>query len=227
MSSWNGTQQWWWWCLHTPEARWFFAAGLHIHSCCHPSWTDGKISFILLSSANIYELVAKCRTPMTTILPAGCRIALLFYHMNTWPQDVQNIRISYIWWSAIIILVPAASWCLSSSFASPHRPWTGWGPHPPCCSTPMPSHLPQMPWNTKTLSYWGANRKLIFVLIWGAHLLVFLLCLGKCGEGEGQLGLNTSPLLQELQSIQQLLWRYMYVMWWQWTWWSIIALESY
>ena len=21
----------------TPEARWFFAAGLHIHSCCHPS----------------------------------------------------------------------------------------------------------------------------------------------------------------------------------------------
>ena len=23
--------------MMTPEARWFFAAGLHIHSCCHPS----------------------------------------------------------------------------------------------------------------------------------------------------------------------------------------------
>ena len=31
-----------------PEARWFFAAGLHIRSYYRPSWTDSKISFILL-----------------------------------------------------------------------------------------------------------------------------------------------------------------------------------
>ena len=212
MSSWNGTQQWWWWWLHTPEARWFFAAGLHIHSCCHPSWTDGKISFILLSSANIYELVAKCRTPMTTILPAGCRCALLFYHMNTWPQDVQNIRISYIWWSAIIILVPAASWCLSSFFASPHQPSTGWGLRPPCCSIPTPSHSPQMPGQTEAISHmvsvvshkvlWMVNGFtttciILFLMnyIWRNHLLIFLLCLGKRGEGESQLGLDASALL--------------------------------
>ena len=26
-----------------PEARWFFAAGLHIRSCYRPSWTDSKL----------------------------------------------------------------------------------------------------------------------------------------------------------------------------------------
>ena len=36
-----------------PEARWFFAAGLHIRSYYRPSWTDSKISFILLGITRV------------------------------------------------------------------------------------------------------------------------------------------------------------------------------
>ena len=47
----------------------------------------------------------------------------------------------------------AASWCSSSSSASPHRPWRGWGLRLPCCTPPWPSHWPRMPCHTSPWSW--------------------------------------------------------------------------
>ena len=146
-----------------PEARWFFAAGLHIRSYYRPSWTDSK-------------LISFCSALPDSMTRVKCQI-----------NKMQQLTL----WSS-----PAAFWCSSSSSASPRQPWTSWGPRPPCCSTPVLFHLHQKPGKGKIDRIMKFFRGRTFVKV--KYLFIFLLSLGKSGEWECELSLDTRPLLEEL-----------------------------
>ena len=144
-----------------PEARWFFAAGLHIRSYYRPSWTDSKISFILLGITRQHDTKnvksTKCNNSLFDhhLLPFDVRVHPLLLHVSPGQVEVR------------VRLVVALQ-----------------------CSFTCTKSLERV-----KLTVLFPMESLCFKV---KYLFIFLLGLGKSGEWECELSLDTRPLLEEL-----------------------------